>query len=309
VHQTSGRWKLGLFLAFMAAFMWGLLPIALKGLLSYMDSITITWYRFLIALIVIFPYLKLKNKLPKLQVINRKFVLVLLFVSMVALLGNYVLYMLGLEYSTAEGAQLMIQLAPMLLLLGSLWLFKEDFNRWQVAGLVSFIAGLILFFNHRLNELTTTTSDYGYGIFLVFLAAIIWAFYALAQKQLLKYLSSMQIMIIIFLFCTLVLLPFSVPSLVIELDLLGWLLLLFCGANTIIAYGAFAESLEHWEASRVSAVLAVTPLITLLAVYTTSYYFPHYIQVEALNTLSIIGAILVVVGSACTALVRTKKKS
>jgi len=33
----------------------------------------------------------------------------------------------------------------------------------------------------------------------------------------------------------------------------------------LIAYGAFAEALEDWEASRVNAVLAERPLVTLLS--------------------------------------------
>ncbi len=307
MHQTSGRWKYGLLLAFITSFMWGVLPIALKGLLLYMDSVTITWYRFFIALIVIFSFLFFKNKLPTKKVLSSRFILLLLFISTVGLLANYILYMSGLEHSTPEGAQLMIQIAPMLLLLGSLWLFKESFNLWQSFGVISFVLGLILFFNHRLHELTSIESDYGYGVFLVFLAAILWAFYALAQKQLLSYLSSVQVMMIIFLFGSILFLPYSEPALIQDLDLLGWVLLLFCGANTVIAYGAFSESLAHWEASRVSAILSITPLITLLSVHITHHYFPDYIQAEELNNLSILGALLVVFGSAGVALIRSKE--
>jgi len=49
MHEISGRWRLGLFLSLTTAILWGVLPIALKGLLQYMDVNTITWFRFLIA--------------------------------------------------------------------------------------------------------------------------------------------------------------------------------------------------------------------------------------------------------------------
>ena len=49
IHQTTGRWLLGLSLALITAFFWGLLPILLKGLLANTDPYTITWYRFLVA--------------------------------------------------------------------------------------------------------------------------------------------------------------------------------------------------------------------------------------------------------------------
>ena len=62
------------------------------------------------------------------------------------LTGNYGFYILGLEKTSAEATQVMIQLAPMLLLLAGLWLFKEQFTRTQWLGFIGFSLGLILFF-------------------------------------------------------------------------------------------------------------------------------------------------------------------
>ncbi|MNE90063.1 putative inner membrane transporter YhbE [compost metagenome] len=81
----------------------------------------------------------------------------------------------------------------------------------------------------------------------------------------------------------------------------GWLLLACC-LNTLIAYGAFAEALAHWEASRVSATLAITPLVTFAAVALAAWLWPDYVQVEQINSLAYGGAILVVLGSALVAL-------
>ncbi|MBL4630537.1 MAG: DMT family transporter [Paraglaciecola sp.] len=309
MHKTSGRWKYGLFLALITSLLWGVLPIALVGLLKHLDSSTITWFRFVFALVLLLSYLIYAKKLPPKKTLNNKFLLLLLAIATIGLLSNYILYMYGLEYSTPESAQLMIQVAPMLLLVGSLIIFKESFSIWQGFGFIAFVVGLILFFNHRFEELLAFENTYSLGIFLIFIAAILWAVYALLQKQLLKYLSSEQIMMIIFACGAIVFLPISSPLALLELDQLGWCLLLFCGANTLIAYGAFAESLEHWEASRVSATLAITSLITLFFMMLTSYYFPDYIQTENINNLSIFGAILVVAGSAVVALVKTNKSS
>jgi drug/metabolite transporter (DMT)-like permease len=83
-------------------------------------------------------------------------------------------------------------------------------------------------------------------------------------------------------------------------------MLLFCGLNTLMAYGAFAEALEHWEASRVSAVLALTPLVTLVAVWAVSLLAPTLIAPERLTALSVLGAILVVAGSVAVAIGKNK---
>ena len=41
LHQVTGRWQIGFCLSFICAFLWGILPIALKYLLRDMDGYTI----------------------------------------------------------------------------------------------------------------------------------------------------------------------------------------------------------------------------------------------------------------------------
>jgi len=305
MHTISGRWQFGLFLSLVTAILWGILPIALKGLLKYMDVNTITWFRFAFAAVFLGGYLLVNKRLPSLFKLKNKHILLLTCITVFSLLINYILYMMGLALSSPESAQVMIQLAPMLLLLGGVFFFKESFNQKQKMGVLVFVVGLILFFNQRIGELFSFQGDFGFGIFLIFLAAIFWAAYALAQKQLLKNYASEEIMLLVYIAGTIAFLPISTPELTLELDTLGWLLAIFCGANTLIAYGAFAEALEHWEASRVSATLAITPIFTLVSMQLMNSWVPGYIDVEPLNILSIIGAVILALGSAITALSKT----
>ena len=77
---------------------------------------------------------------------------------------------------------------------------------------------------------------------------------------------------------------------------------MFCSLNTLVAYGAFAEALKHWEATRTSAVLAVTPLLTLLFGALLTVLPGGYVNQDAVDGLSLGGAVLVVCGSAACAL-------
>jgi drug/metabolite transporter (DMT)-like permease len=70
--------------------------------------------------------------------------------------------------------------------------------------------------------------------------------------------------------------------------------------NTLVAYGAFASALEHWEAARVSAVIALTPLATLAFSSLAPSFCPRASRAEALSAPS--GAALVVGGSLLVAL-------
>jgi drug/metabolite transporter (DMT)-like permease len=70
----------------------------------------------------------------------------------------------------------------------------------------------------------------------------------------------------------------------------------------VVAYGCFAEALEHWEVSRVSAVVTLAPLVTLVAMQGASLAWPDAVPAEGLSALSILGALLVVAGAMLAAL-------
>ncbi|WP_251357983.1 DMT family transporter [Kangiella sp. TOML190] len=306
MHTVSGRWKLGLALSLITALLWGLLPIALKGLLLQMDAVTVTWYRFLSAALIVFIFLFSRKRLPNWRKLKGS-VGLLMLIAILGLGANYVFYLFGVELITPSSAQVMIQTAPMLMLIGSLIIFKEQFNRWQWLGFITFVLGLMLFFNLRFGEIFAELGSYSLGLLWIFAAAVVWAAYALAQKQLLNDFSSNQIMFVIYLACVPLLAPWTEASQITSLNGLGWFLLIFCCLNTLVAYGAFAEALAHWEASRVSAVLAITPLLTILFMKLLALVYPDYLASEPLNALSLIGAAMVVFGSAITALAGRKR--
>ncbi len=306
MHTVSGRWKYGLFLCLVTILMWGLLPIALKLLLKQMDPVTVTWYRFLTSAVLVFLFLWFKGNIPDWRKLKGK-IGILMLIAILGLGANYVVYLFGVELITPSAAQVLIQAAPMLMLLGSLVVFKEQFSRWQWIGFMTFVVGLILFFNLRFNEIFGSLGSYTWGLIFILIAAVLWAAYALAQKQLLNHYSSNQIMFVIYLACVPLLSPWVEPAQAINLDKFGWFLLIFCCLNTLIAYGAFAEALAHWEASRVSALLAITPLLTMFFMQWLEYLYPNYLESEPTNSLSLVGAALVVFGSILTALAGREK--
>ncbi len=308
IHVTTGRWRLGLVLSLVTAFLWGVLPIALKGLLDSMDPFTITWYRFLVAALVLAVFIIRKNGFPSTSKIKGSR-LYLLIVASIGLCGTYILNLLGLRYLSPGTATVVVQLAPMFMLLGGLVFFRERFRMRQWAGFVFVVSGLVVFFNDRFEELLNPTGDYTIGVLLIIASAIMWAFYALSQKQLLKTFPSGTILLWIYISAIVLFFPFAQPSHLFQLGIGPLLLLLFCAFNTLVAYGCFSEALDHWEASRISMVLATIPLITVVAMKLCSVLFPGYIDPERLNLWSIFGACIIVVGSVLCALGRRNQTS
>lgn len=306
LHTTTGKWRLGLGLSLGAVLMWGLLPIALSGLLGRMDAITITWFRFAGAgVVLIFPVLRSRGLAPIAGGGWRT--IGLLAVAIAGLVANYIFYVLSLKFVSPSGAQVIIQLAPMCLLLGSLVVFKERLVAVQSAGLGLLIVGLTLFFHDDLPELASGDSPLLIGFVLLLGAAVTWACYALAQKQLLKTMSSQSIMMVIYVTSAAVLLPLARPAQAVSLDPVGLGLLVFLALNTLVAYGCFSEALQHLEASRVSVVLSLTPIVTIGAVAVGSQVLPQLVGHERLSPLSLLGAGLVVAGSVLGALGRAPR--
>lgn len=302
----NNHWKLGLGFSLITAIMWGLLPLVLKSVLVQMDPLTINWYRFSgSALIALMWYGHRSGPALKRLLSGRLWPFTLITIA--GLLGNYQLYIAGLAHITPSAAQIMIQLAPLLLLLGSVVIFKERFAVKQWLGVAGFSIGMLLFFHLRLRNVVSTDDSYLWGIALITGAAICWTTYGLAQKQLLSNESSNDILLLIYLAGTICFLPFAHPASITALDPTGLALLVFVSLNTVVAYGSFGYAMTYWQVSRVSAIITITPLLTLLFSQILELWQPDYINTEPLDWLSWCGALMVVAGSFATALAKSSR--
>ncbi|MFK8048631.1 MAG: DMT family transporter [Halioglobus sp.] len=300
------NWKLGLGFSLVTAIMWGALPIALKVVMGEMDTITLTWYRFCVSALIAMVWYGRRSATAIKYLLSRPLV-PLTLVAVLGLLANYILYLVSLNNTSAEAAQILIQIAPLLLLLGSVWLFKEPFSSQQWLGVVAFTIGLGLFFHHRLRALASLEESYLLGIFAMLLASLFWAGYGLAQKKLIKHVNANDLLLLIYIAGTLCFLPAAAPLQIVKLDSIGLGMLAFAALNTIVAYGSFGIAMTHWEASRVSAVITLSPLLTLLFIFFINTLYPGFIQTESLDWLNWVGATLVVGGSVLASMGKSTK--
>jgi len=296
------HWRLGFTLSLTTAALWGLLPIALKVVLERMDAHTIVWWRFAAAMAGLGAFLAFRGALPRLAGKGRA-ALALLAVATITLIGNFVLYLVALDHVTPSVTQVVIQVAPLLLLVGGVLVFHEKFARAQWAGFAVLVAGLFLFFNERLPLLAHPSEGLGFGVALTLGAAVSWAIYGLAQKQLHGHFTAQQVLWMIYVGATLLLLPGAHPAAIADLSALQLGMFVFCCLNTLVAYGAFVEALHFWDVSRVSAVIATAPLFTIAAMWVIERAGLGLVAAEGLNGLSVAGALMVVGGSMACALV------
>ncbi|MFM7425816.1 MAG: DMT family transporter [Elainella sp.] len=327
LHQTSGRWRLGLSLSLVTSLLWGIMPNVLAIALQTVDPITLTWFRFLSSFLLLGLYrlarmtqvrtaapLKsapLKSAPLELKPWRRlhRFDWLLLLIAILGVGLDYPLYLLGMHQTSPANAEVMIQLAPVLMGLGGIVIFRERYSPSQWVGVAVLFAGFALFFDQQLRSFTNASAQYLWGSGLVLLAAVCWAAYALAQKQLLRHLPSDLIMLTIYGYCALLYLPLAQPQQFLGQDGITTAILLSCGLSTLISYGAFAESLAHWDASKISAIQSLTPVITIATSWMISTCWPTVMAPAHLGLTALVGAGLVIAGSMAIALGQKLRQS
>ena len=291
---APNNWKIGLILSLITVLFWSTLPISLKISMSALDAWTLTWVRFLFAAVFTFLLLLSKKRFNQFKSLsNIEWAWLIIASSM--LVANYLLFLYGLEKTSPANAQVFIQMAPLLMTLGGVFIFKESFSKLQLLGAGFVIIGMGFFFKDQLSQILG--SDFTTGFWIMFAAALTWAIYALIQKKLSSKLSSQGILFFVYAFASVVLAAEINTHQFNQLNSTQWWAILYACFNTVGAYAAFAEALNYWQASRVGMVLAMTPVITLFFINIFAALFPSLLNQESIQLFGYIGVAMIVSGS------------
>ena len=296
----------GFAMALLTALMWGVLPVVFTLLRDGPDVMAVTWIRFQFSAVVVFLFLWRRKQLPDLSAWQRRDWLFLFF-AVFFLAGNFILYLKGLELISPEATVVMIQLAPFILMFGSVFIYGESFAPIEWVGAAVLFIGLLLFFNDRLGLLVQSFDSESLGILYILFAAVSWGIYGLMQKPLLRRAGSIQLTLMMYGGGALMLLPVSHPLTLLNLAPLQNAAVLFGCLNMVIGYGAFTEALRVWQGAKVSAVIAVAPIITIVSMRAAVTLWPATFASSELNLWAYVGAALVVAGSMLAALGKQRK--
>lgn len=284
----------GVVYAAITAFFWGLLAIALKMAVRVVEPVTVVWFRFFIAFISLLAW-QLCVHPASLKVLIKPPLLLIL--AAILLSWNYLGFMLGVHYTTPNNAQLFIQAGPMLLAMSGFLFFREKFTGVQWLGFIVAITGFGFFYGDQLLGFFEEKNQYNLGVLLTLSGAVAWTGYAISQKILVKSYTSAILNIFLFGFPTIIYLPFINLSPLFQLHWSWWLLILFLGVNTLISYSTLAESLRLIEASRVSVIIFINPIITFIIMGILTYADVEWIAHERMTPVTLLGATLVLSGA------------
>ncbi len=284
----------GALYAVLTASMWGFMAIVLKVITSELSPVTVVWFRFAIAFVVLGTWTLIFRRSDFRIFLRPPFLLILtaLFLAL-----NYLGFIAGIKYVSPSSSQVFIQIAPVSFALSGIIIFREHVNWRHILGFILVLAGIGLFYSEQLRELTATGEHFTRGMLLVLGGGLSWAVFATLQKSLLTRISPNQLNLFIYGACALALAPLVKFVQLQGMPAAHWYLLIYLGLNTVVAYGSLAMAIKLTEATRVSVIITLNPIITFVTMAILTKMEVSWMDPETFSLLSLFGALMVLGGA------------
>ncbi len=286
------RFLKGVGYASVTASLWGMLPILMDAALHLFQSGTVVWFRFTFAFVVLFAYLAFRQHHP-LNILKKPPVIGL--VSGLFLAANYFFFMEGIRLGSPSHSAVVIQSAPVLLILIGVFCFNEKINRLQITGLLIAGIGFWLFFREQGSGLEEST-NYLEANGVITLAALTWALYMALQKKLQDCYSSQDLNLLVYGTAGIALAGVVTWSEFIGVSAAGWSLLAILGINTLLAYGCLTEAIKYIPLSLISVIVALNPFITMVLMQFIPTLLPNWVRPEVISQMGYFGAVVAISG-------------
>lgn len=297
----------GILYASTTALFWGFLAIALKLGTQEFNVINLVWFRFTFAFLSLFLYYLFTDR-SKLKILIKP--PLILLVAALGLAINYFGFTNGVHHTSPTTAQIVIQLGPMLLGLVGFVFFKEKINKRQMLGFGVAFIGLAFFYLNQVSNLIESEVDvFNIGFMWIVIGALAWLTYASMQKILVKTYDSQMLNLVIFGLPALLYTPFVSFGDFQGIELNNWLLLIFLGANTLIAYGCLSMAFKYTDVNKVSVIITLNPIITFIVMSILFQLNVTWIETQRMDLLTWSGAIMVIAGAIMVVYFKTKTKA
>lgn len=294
----------GILYASITASLWGFLAIALKIAVTELSPVTVVWFRFTTAaiLLAILTLIFRRSDFIIFRKLPFRLMVTALFLGV-----NYLAFISGIQYVSPSSSQVFIMIGPVTFALSGIVIFRERVTWKHIAGFIVVITGITLFYSEQIAALANTDHDFTKGMLLIFAGGLSWAVFASLQKTLVKKYTPNQLNLFIYSFCSIGLMPFAQFIKLPELQGGEWFLLTYLGVNTVLAYGSLALAIKYTEANKVSVIITLNPIITFVSMAILSKMQVSWIAPESFSVVSIIGALTVLLGAIVVILAGRKK--
>jgi drug/metabolite transporter (DMT)-like permease len=273
----------GLALALLAAALWGLAPVAIKGALAGFSPEIINPVRLGVA--ALFFRAAAGRDTPWLPTDYWS------WLGGLALGIDFVLYNYGLELTTAAVSGLVVNIEVVSTIALAVWLLDERLDARRIVGSLLTLGGVVYVAAEGVSLQDLTAGDKVIGNVLVMLAGIAWSLYAVAQRRAPRQPNTFRLMAPIFVVATLTTMPplllpeaWTVTADVFSVLMLAAVTFL----STVVVYIVYARCQELVDVSVLAIVIASIPLFAIA--------FAWLLLGESISTRVIAGGIAVFAG-------------
>ena len=284
----------GILYAAFTASMWGFMAIVLKVITYELSPVTVVWFRFFSAFILlgVWTLIFRRNDFGIFRRPPYQLLLAALFLAL-----NYLGFITGIKYVSPSSSQIFIQIAPVSFALSGIIIFREHVSWKHIVGFSGVLSGIGLFYSEQLGELAGGADHFTLGMLLVLGGGLSWAVFATLQKGLVRKVHPNQLNLFIYGLCALGLAPLVKFSSFQGMPALTWILLFYLGLNTVLAYGSLALAIKLTEATRVSVIITLNPIITFVTMAILTRMNVPWIEPESFSMMSVLGALTVLGGA------------
>lgn len=271
----------------LAVILWSFLAVISRWVVETISATTLNFLRLGVATLAFLPFFIANKPWEKSKFIS------LLITSLFACV-NFIFFMIGLQYTSASAGHLIYVISPVLVLLVTVFLFREKINQTKIIGVTLGLVGVLFIIFLSAAEKGTTITGTEKGNLLVLVAVAGWVSYILASKKLSKYFSPAEIsstsIIVSFIISTFVFILQQISSPVqMNFSYQQIVAIVFIGFfGTFLTFFLYQYSIKHLSTLTASFSSYIQPITTAL--------FEIIFLSEKLTMGFIIGGILVFSG-------------
>ncbi len=301
---TKKRGYIGITLAIITVIIWSGNFIIARGVYKLIPPISLAFYRWALASIIIF-FLGYKKFVAEKTFVFKNWKYLFWVALMGITLFNTFIYIAGHTTSAINLALIGTTSSPVFAIIISAIFLKERITPLRIAGLLFCIAGVIVLLSKG-SIATLLAFRFSAGDVWTLISALVFAIYTVLVKRKPATISPITFLFVIFIGGTMLLLPFFIferfimPPLIWDNHLLGSILYISIGAS-VIGFLCWNASIARIGSVRTSLFGNLIPIFsTLEAVWLLN---------ETVTLIHIISGTLVITGLILANLKKTQDKS
>ncbi len=279
------------FLMILSTLFWGGGAfIAAKLSAPFIPPFTLTFLRFLIATLILFLIILIKEK--NIYKLKKKDIPVFLFTGIIGMVGYHIFFFKASTYTTATNSSLIAASNPIITCLLSVVFLKEKLSSKGIIGIILSFTGVLLTITNG-SIANILNINFNKGDILMIIAVLCWASYGVFSKKVMPKYSPMTLTFYSFLFCTLFLIPFVIyekPLTIInKVPYYSYISILYMSIfASVIGYLVQQISIKQIGPSKTSIFVNLVPIFSIV--------LSAIILSEKITLITILSTALIIVG-------------